>query len=147
MVYVKKVKGGGKNKKIYGKRCVTGRKVVCKPGTGKPPSSSTPKGAKWFGTAPICRGKCPKGWQLLKRSKRGNGKKCLTGKKVLCKPKPKPSGSTSGSKPKYVQKWYGTAPFCRGKCPRGWKKLKSSKRGSGKRCATGRKVLCRKRVN
>jgi hypothetical protein len=38
--------------------------------------------------------------------------------------------------------WYGTAPFCKGKCPKGWKKKKSSKKGDGKPCATGKKFYC-----
>ena len=44
----------------------------------------------WYGTAPFCKGRtsdCTKrGRYVAKWSKRGNGKKCWTGKKVLCKP-------------------------------------------------------------
>lgn len=49
-----------------------------------------------------------------------------------------------------ADKWYGTAPFCDGECPSGWKQIKSNDccgsskpKGCGSCCWTGDKVLCR----
>ena len=39
-------------------------------------------------------------------------------------------------------KWYGTAPFCGGSCPLGQYQVLRSRRGDGKKCATGNKVYC-----
>ena len=39
--------------------------------------------------------------------------------------------------------WSGTAPFCRGKCPRGYTTLRRDKCGDGKCCWTGSKAYCR----
>ena len=39
---------------------------------------------KWFGTAPLCDGECPKGWTLTKHSKTGGGNPCLTGSYARC---------------------------------------------------------------
>lgn len=38
--------------------------------------------------------------------------------------------------------WFGTAPFCDGKCPGGWTECETSKTGDGDRCWTGNKVRC-----
>jgi hypothetical protein len=35
---------------------------------------------QWFGTAPVCAGRCPGGWEQKKRSDKG----CLTGSKAYC---------------------------------------------------------------
>src|SRR4051812_23611174 len=39
--------------------------------------------------------------------------------------------------------WRGTAPFCRGRCLPGETQIEASKFGTGGRCLTGQKVLCR----
>ena len=39
---------------------------------------------KWFGTAPLCKGKCPSGWTSVKRSKTDGGNPCITGSYVRC---------------------------------------------------------------
>lgn len=59
-----------------------------------------------------------------------------------------------------IQEWFGTAPLCKGKCPRGWKQVWKSERAGGcerenpfkiiedcrnlssKKCLTGTKKLC-----
>ena len=90
---------------------------------------------KWYGTAPFCNGKCPAGWTEVSRDKSGDGNRCWTGSKAYCK--------RCCKKVKvYQYKWFGTAPFCNGKCPSGWTFLKSSKRGDGAKCWTGRKHYC-----
>lgn len=38
----------------------------------------------WFGTAPICRGRCPAGWRDVKGDRTGDGATCATGQKVYC---------------------------------------------------------------
>jgi len=40
-------------------------KTECRPGNSRllKPSEYTPP-CKWFGTAPLCNGKCPDGWKL-----------------------------------------------------------------------------------
>lgn len=44
--------------------------------------------------------------------------------------------------------WYGTAPFCKGRCPReeGWIRFATSSTGGGRKCRTGSKALCCKQV-
>ncbi|KIM80319.1 hypothetical protein PILCRDRAFT_89625 [Piloderma croceum F 1598] len=37
------------------------------------------KACAWFGTAPLCNGKCPAGFDKLTESKCGDGETCLTG--------------------------------------------------------------------
>ncbi len=134
MIYIKS------NKRGDGKKCLTGRKVLCRQKTVAP--EPRVPGQKWFGSAPFCGGKksdCSKrGMTFVRYSKRGNGKSCVSGRKVLCKP-------ANQRKGKY-QKWLGTAPICKTKpsdCSKyGMKYLRSNKRGNGKKCFTGTKVLC-----
>ena len=38
--------------------------------------------------------------------------------------------------------WYGTAPFCKGSCPGGFRHIENSSSGDGKKCWTGHKSLC-----
>jgi len=111
---------------------------------------------QWIGTAPFCGAKpsdCRKrGMQYVRRHKRGNGKKCASGWKVLCRklirtpapPPPPPPGA------RYKHVWVGTAPFCGGSprdCrKRGMQYVRRHKRGNGKRCTSGWKVLCRKLI-
>lgn len=38
----------------------------------------------WFGTAPLCNGKCPTGFNKLTESKCGDGQACVSGIKVFC---------------------------------------------------------------
>jgi hypothetical protein len=38
--------------------------------------------------------------------------------------------------------WYGTAPFCNGRCPSGESQIEASQCGNGACCWTGHKVLC-----
>lgn len=61
---------------------------------------------KWLGTAPFCKAKrsdCSKyGMEYVRESKTGNGKKCVSGKKVLCR------GVDPKSRAKYTDaKWRG----------------------------------------
>ena len=90
---------------------------------------------RWYGTAPFCNGKCPAGWVEVSRDKSGDGHRCWTGSKAYCK-------RCCKKVPVYEYKWFGTAPFCRGKCPSGWTFIKSSKKGNGAKCWTGRKHYC-----
>jgi hypothetical protein len=41
---------------------------------------------RWYGSAPICKGKCPNGFVEIIRSKNecGQGNDCATGNKVYC---------------------------------------------------------------
>jgi hypothetical protein len=54
-------------------------------------SKTNAKRCKWFGTAPFCKGHAgichKKGMVAARYSKRGDGRKCLRGRKVLCCPK------------------------------------------------------------
>jgi len=43
-----------------------------------------PDKCKWFGTATLCNGECPKGSKEMMRSESGDGKKCRTGSKAYC---------------------------------------------------------------
>ncbi|KAF4509079.1 hypothetical protein G6O67_005384 [Ophiocordyceps sinensis] len=43
-------------------------------------SEAAQKKCSWFGSRPICRGKCPKGWRLYERKKMD----CLSGTKAYC---------------------------------------------------------------
>lgn len=94
---------------------------------------------KWYGTAPFCRGKCPAGWTEVSRDNSGDGHRCWTGSKAYCK-------RCCKKVTVYQYKWFGTAPFCRGKCPSGWTFIKSDKRGDGAKCWTGRKHYCYKKT-
>ncbi len=133
MIYIRSDKRGS------GSKCWTGRKVLCRQKTTPP---IRVPGQKWFGTAPFCGGKksdCSKrGMTFVRSSVRGNGKKCVSGRKVLCKP-------VKLAKGKY-QKWLGTAPICKTKpsdCANyGMKYIRSNKRGNGKKCLSGTKILC-----
>lgn len=55
--------------------------------------AGTPAGCKWIGTAPACNAKpyhCVRSKMLYKKSsKKGDGKTCTSGEKVLCCPPPK----------------------------------------------------------
>ncbi len=88
--YVKRDKRGD------GARCWTGWKHQCKQmssvETCQKPSKDydpdCPPGGEifyWFGTAPFCSGECPSGWTQQSTSNRGDGSRCWTGQKVLCK--------------------------------------------------------------
>lgn len=39
----------------------------------------------WYGTAPFCNGQCPAGQTQIATSPTGNGARCWTGQKVLCR--------------------------------------------------------------
>lgn len=85
----------------------------------------------WEGKAPICNGKCRPGYTRITGSKRGDGKKCLSGKKAYC-------CKTS----ELIIR--GTAPFCNGKCKKNEEMLGKSNRGpKGKKCITGKAAICR----
>jgi hypothetical protein len=92
----------------------------------------------------------------------GDGKECLTGKKVLCQSSFKqcrPQGGNtnlnlninSNDNTNIIQSssasvWVGTAPFCGGRpsdcTDRGMDYVRSDQYGDGKECLTGEKVLC-----
>lgn len=38
----------------------------------------------WYGDAPFCDGECPENWYYFKKSKDGDGHKCLSGYKKYC---------------------------------------------------------------
>ena len=39
--------------------------------------------------------------------------------------------------------WYGTAPYCDGRCPSDETELQRDSKGDGEACTTGTKVLCK----
>ena len=43
-------------------------------------------GCSWVGTSPFCSANCPVGFTTRLTSKKGDGRKCLTGTKKLCCP-------------------------------------------------------------
>lgn len=45
-----------------------------------------PRGCKWYGEAPICKGACPKGQKQITASHWGDAHHCLSGEKVFCCP-------------------------------------------------------------
>jgi hypothetical protein len=52
-------------------------------------SAEAQQGCRWFGTAPVCDGRCPAGWSLKEFSGRGCvGTWFASGTKVLCCPPP-----------------------------------------------------------
>jgi len=98
----------------------------------------------WIGTAYFCAGEpkdCyDKGMDFIREDKYGDGKKCVTGVKVLCREKPNA----------WPQLWIGTSLFCTGK-PKDCNLfdmdyIRSDSSGDGKTCATGTKVLCKSRL-
>ena len=103
----------------------------------------------WFGTAPFCaasKNDCTKrNLDFVRFDERGDGSKCVSGHKVLCRTKNSPPPPP----PNRNEVWFGTAPFCaasKNDClKRNMDFVRFDKRGDGKTCATGRKVLCRKR--
>ncbi len=110
---------------------------------------------KWIGTAPACKGSkrdCTKRkGTYVKSSKKGNGSKCWSGKKVLCKlPRYKTYKKCINVERGYKYKWRGTAPLCGASsldCTDKYMEyMVSSKKGNGAKCVSGRKVLCRRRV-
>jgi len=42
------------------------------------------KVCKWFGVSPFCEGWCPDGWELQRKDKQGDGKRCWVGEKHYC---------------------------------------------------------------
>ncbi len=85
----------------------------------------------WEGKAPFCNGECRPGYTLVKRGKKGDGKKCTTGTKARC-------CLTSDI---IIR---GSAPFCNGKCKEGEERLGDSDYGpKGKKCTTGKAAICR----
>jgi len=89
------------------------------------------------GTAPFCSGTCPRTSREIGRSKTGGGSTCWTGTKAHCQSCCKQVTTTQ-------RKWFGTAPFCNGRCPSGWTYVRRSKRGNGARCWTGWKHYCQR---
>ncbi|MCJ1461991.1 hypothetical protein MMC07_000591 [Pseudocyphellaria aurata] len=91
----------------------------------------------WDGTAPFCRGgPCKPGYRQTKDSKTGDGKKCLTGRKVYCECLPPQPTNTC------QDYWAGTAPFCKGECIEGYHQTYTSNSGNGGFCFTGHKAYC-----
>ncbi len=88
------------------------------------------KSCDWFGKAPFCNGKCPSGFKKIKTGKKGDGKKCATGKKAYC-----------CRAAEIVVR--GTAPLCNGRCKKGEIKVGTQKTGpKGKKCVTGKAAIC-----
>lgn len=89
----------------------------------------------YSGRAPVCavRATCPNSAAEIGRA-RSN---CWFGTKAKCK-------SCCKRVTRTVFKWFGTAPFCNGRCPSGWTYVKRSKSGDGARCWTGWKRQCKK---
>ncbi|MEZ5728111.1 MAG: hypothetical protein R3E48_09045 [Burkholderiaceae bacterium] len=84
----------------------------------------------WEGKAPACNGKCRTGFKLIKTSKSGDGKKCVTGSKAYCCPAAN-----------VITR--GAAPACNGKCKAGEIRVGDSKKGpNGKKCITGKAAVC-----
>jgi hypothetical protein len=145
-----------------GAQCLSGKKVLCEP------LAEGETIEVWIGTAPACSASAKDcanaGLEFVKSSKKGDGKKCVTGEKVLCRT-PTATVSTSSSStassassstaaapavstPK-TQVWVGKAPFCkasRDDCEdMGMNYVKSNKKGDGNKCTSGTKVLCESR--
>jgi len=106
---------------------------------------------KWLGKAPKCKAKkqdcLKKGGTIIRSDKKGTGKICKTGTKILCKlPKYKKIRKFVIKKKGYKYRWFGHFPFCKGgkkDCKKwGGIYVTSEKRGKGKKCLTGQKVLC-----
>ena len=84
----------------------------------------------WEGTAPACNGKCEPGYQLIKKDKKGDGTKCVTGQKAYC------------CKEADIR-IRGTAPACSGQCKAGETTLGYQKKGpNGHACITGKAAIC-----
>ena len=104
----------------------------------------------WVGTAPFCKGSpddCRRlGMDYVRSDSRGDGSKCFSGKKVLCRRRPEAPSTVGGN---LATRWVGTAPFCQGHpvdCAlMDFDYVRSDKSGAGKPCVTGTKVLCRAR--
>jgi hypothetical protein len=104
---------------------------------GTAPAEAQFQKCGWFGTAPLCAGRCPAGWTSLQRSGAG----CVSGSKVWCcevGAGSRKSDRTGKLGTPITCEWFGTAPFCAGRCPAGW----TLKGRSGAGCATGSKVRC-----
>ncbi len=97
----------------------------------------------WIGTAPFCKGEpsdcTARGMDYVRSDRRGDGKACRRGQKVLCRPR----GGTAANSSEF---WIGTPPFCNGQpadcAARGLDYVRSEPRD----CRRGQKVLCRQRV-
>lgn len=141
----------GSSKRGDGKTCTTGRKVLCeRPRYVRKKKMITLDSRnqyEWVGTAPFCAGKrsdCTKrGMRAVMFHKRGNGKTCTSGRKVLCSKRKDRRDS------RFTYQWFGTAPLCGGSpkdCTnRGMTYVRSDRRGDGKACQTGMKVLCKRK--
>ncbi|GJE98109.1 hypothetical protein PsYK624_143310 [Phanerochaete sordida] len=66
--------GGGGN----GAACLTGHKAFCCT------DQRAGDGCSWFGTAPLCAGKCPAGTYQITEDGNGDGDTCISGNKVYC---------------------------------------------------------------
>lgn len=107
---------------------------------------------KFFGCAPLGFGTCPSGWTEVTESNEDthdrDGINCVSGKKIYCCPPESPAPPPPPPK-KNECKFFGTAPLCDGKCPPGWKDMKTNSIGGhdsigrdGEKCLLGKKVFC-----
>ena len=98
------------------------------------PAAAAPNKCSWEGTAPMCNARCPSGFKVMKRDKKGDGKKCVTGTKVFCCPA-------------NITTIRGKAPMCNGKCKPGEINAgTTNKTADGKTCTTGKAAICLKPV-
>ena len=84
-------------------------------------------------TCQIAKGACPKG---TTREHSNNDPK-----RDYCCPK-QAASTTPPRNPFESCNWFGTAPFCKGRCPAGFRSSLVSTRGDGAKCVTGHKVYC-----
>ena len=102
----------------------------------------------WLGTAPFCKASpddCKrKGMEYVRSDKHGDGSKCASGTKVLCRRPQEPV--VEGAR---AEMWVGKAPACQGHkddCAlMDFEYVRDDQRGDGSACVTGHKVLCRAR--
>jgi hypothetical protein len=119
--------------------------IACPPGTvfsgykGNGYCAIIGKGKQSAAQCTIKKGACPAGTKRQHSNHDPKNDYCC------------PTTSRFTKAPKVVQKpnwnescsWFGTAPYCKGRCPRGYySKGPVSKRGDGEPCWTGYKVYC-----
>ena len=84
----------------------------------------------WKGNAPACNGKCPAGFTMVKKDKKGIGTLCVSGWKAYC----------CSSDDIVIR---GRAPTCNGICQPGETTIGYQKKGAnGNKCLTGQAAMC-----
>ena len=109
------------------------------------PAGESQARQEWVGKAPACNASAKsctdRGMVYVRQSKSGDGKSCVTGKKVLCR-------TFEIGRDDEITLWKGRAPACEAQpndCPADFLYVKAGRSGDGARCTTGQKVQCRSR--